>query len=382
MQGKSEGFCASGFVAGFLEASKFVAEFQSYCTSTKATAFDFTMLIPESFSCLILEMWLSESYDSLQRYEATDSSAAEKRAQLKGVGERRWSSMENSVTLLRGLRKEKGQSLEDILHKRRTDGEIINFSLELYKVWLLLTEVINFAELVDSSSHLNFEFKSRDVLPNAVSARHWYKTASKFLDSLTPEQVEYNWRPVRLPGHFSVRADWFLAVASGSRSSRLADHALDLLSSQRSNVTRLQEGIGLPTRRLANGEPSHLRTRLISAEKGQPLKNIEYDDLRRIGAQQGEEDFSGCGAVVFGPTTGTVVSGTNGSIARCYGGIPGISGMTQIGRMVLLFMICCPTSSLIQTRQRKGLRSFRSLSWTVGKILANCATSLFRNFSR
>lgn len=275
----------------FLEASKFVAEFQSYCTSTKATAFDFTMLIPESFSCLILEMWLSESYDSLQRYEATDSSAAEKRAQLKGVGERRWSSMESSVTLLRGLRKEKGQSLEYILHKRRTDGEIINFSLELYKVWLLLTEVINFAELVDSSSHLNFEFKSRDVLPNAVSARHWYKTASKFLDSLTPEQVEYNWIPVRLPGHFSVRADWFLAVASGSRSNRLADHALDLLSSQRSNVTRLQEGIGLPTRRLANGEPSHLRTRLISAEKGQPLKNIEYDDLRRIGAQEGEEDF-------------------------------------------------------------------------------------------
>jgi len=142
-----------------------------------------------------------------------------------------------------------------------------------------------------------------EPIPNSVSARHWYKTASSFLDSLTPEQVEHAWTPVRLPGHFSVRGDWFLAVAGGSRSSRLADHALDLLSSQRANVTRLQEGIGLPTRRLFNKseEGSHLRTRLISAEQGKVLKNIEYDALRRIGAQNGEPGFfwlwrSGIGA--------------------------------------------------------------------------------------
>ena len=33
----------------FLAASKVVAEFQAYRTSTPATAFDFTMLSPESF---------------------------------------------------------------------------------------------------------------------------------------------------------------------------------------------------------------------------------------------------------------------------------------------------------------------------------------------
>jgi hypothetical protein len=51
-------------------------------------------------------------------------------------------------------------------------------------------------------------------------------------------------------------------------------------------VTRLQEGIGLPTRILSNtNKPSSLRTRLIAApEKGQPLTNVEYDLLRRIGA--------------------------------------------------------------------------------------------------
>jgi hypothetical protein len=287
----------------FLGASKIVAEFQSYRTSAPATAFDFTMLIPESFSCLILEMWLSESYDSLERYKER-STTREKREgfenrirMLEAVGKRRWHVEErNPVTLLGGLERENGQSLTDILKDRQRTGEIQSFSLELYKVWLLLTEAINFQELVDSSSHLNFEFKSRDVNSHAVSARHWYKTASQFIDSLRPEQLEYNWVPVRLPGHFSVRADWFLAVAGGSRSGRLADYALDLLSSQRSNITRLQEGIGLPTRKLfdIDEKKSHLRTRLIAAPKnGKPLENIEYDLLRQIGAgdKSTEEKF-------------------------------------------------------------------------------------------
>lgn len=281
----------------FLAATKIVAEFQSYRTSASATAFDFTMLVPESFSCLILEMWLSEAYESLKKYEnkseanpETHKRLRKRRELLKGIGQRRWYSDPQRIppiTLLDYLHKEKGESLETIFEGRRKDHDVKCFSLELYKVWLLLTEAINFTELVDSSSHLNFEFKSRDASPQAVSARHWYKTASKFIDSLRPEHLEDNWVPVRLPGHFSVRADWFLAVAGGSRSSRLADHALDLLSSQRSNVTRLQDGIGLPTRRLFDTEAPHLRTRLISVPvKGKPLTNVEYEELRRIGASK------------------------------------------------------------------------------------------------
>ena len=290
----------------FLAASKVVAESQSYLTSAPATAFDFTMLIPESFSCLILEMWLSESYDSLEKYKNRNrdrklrQDLERRKTLLRRVGQRQWHLDEtNPVTLLGGLQGDKGNSLEEILEARHLEGDIQSesFSLELYKVWLLLTEAISFEELVDSSSHLNFEFKSRDVSPQAVSARHWYKTASKFIDSLRPEQLEYNWVPVRLPGHFSVRADWFLAVGGGSRSSRLADHALDLLSSRRSNVTRLQEGIGLPTRTLfdTDASSSRLRTRLVAAPKsGEPLTNVEYDLLRRIGAgakNKQEEEF-------------------------------------------------------------------------------------------
>jgi hypothetical protein len=244
-------------------------------------------------------MWTSEVYDFLNKHYNGQSDRREgdpetgAKELVHRMAKRRWYWSKEDIppmTLLDALRRERGDSLETILEARTEGKEHKGFSLELYKVWLLLIESLNFGELVDSSSHLNFEFKSRDVSPQAVSARHWYNTASKFIDSLTPQQLEDNWIPVRLPGHFSVRADWFLAVAGGSRSSRLADHALDLLSSQRSNITRLQEGIGLPTRRLFDGKMSHLRTRLISApQKGKPLANVEYDALRQIGAGKSAE---------------------------------------------------------------------------------------------
>lgn len=278
----------------FLAASKVVAEYQSYRTSRPAIAFDFTMLSPESFSCLILEMWVSEIHISLSKDSRIIHREKIKNEILERVRQRRWHWEETTPndkldprTLLVALEREKDKSLGKILDERRRGPAIGGYSLELYKVWLLLIETLNFAELVDPSSHLTFEFKSRDVSPLAVSARHWYKTASKFMDSLTPEQIESNWVPVRLPGHFSVRSDWFLAVAGGSRSNRLADHALDLLSSQRANVTRLQEGIGLPTRKLFDKDEdrAQLRTRLVSfPKKGKPLANVEYEKLREIGA--------------------------------------------------------------------------------------------------
>jgi len=293
----------------FLAASKVVADVQSYRTSTSASPFDFTMLMPESFSCLILEMWCSEIFDTLTRYSTTPGrkgARARKRFDdmLNRVARRAWSfdlSIVEPRTLLDSLRHERSMSLKEILEEREKTHRIRGFSLELYKVWLLLIESLTLTDLINTSSHFQADFKSKNVSVNAVSARHWYKTASSFMDSLTPEQLESNWLPVRLPGHFSVRADWFLAVAGGSRSNRLADHALDLLSSQRSNVTRLQQGVGLPTRDLffkRHMKPTkrdlvsfQLRTQLVSADRNdKSLTNILYDDLRKIGAC-GEEDF-------------------------------------------------------------------------------------------
>ena len=99
-----------------------------------------------------------------------------------------------------------------------------------------------------------------------ASARHWYKTACLVCEA---DEKQYGNDavvtrvPMRLPGHFSVRGDWYLAVAQGSRSNRLADLALDMLTSRKANRTRLHGGLGLPTRDLAEGRNAHfLRTRL------------------------------------------------------------------------------------------------------------------------
>jgi len=98
---------------------------------------------------------------------------------------------------------------------------------------------------------------------------------------------------VRLPGHFSVRGDWFLAVSGSSRSIRQAERALDLLSSRRANVSRLQLGIGLPTRYAPNRESvKRLRTKLISHERGQD--KVEYETFLKIEAKNegsGEDSF-------------------------------------------------------------------------------------------
>lgn len=139
------------------------------------------MLIPESFSCLVLEMWVSESRRTIRRYALRNRSTVihKKLKLLERVSRRRWSStMESQVTLLAGLVKEKGRDLTEIIDVRTKP------------------------------------------------------TRRLFDDSLTE---------------------------------------------------------------------SHLRIRLISAEQGDVLKNIEYDDLRRIGAQTDEPDFmwlwrSGIGA--------------------------------------------------------------------------------------
>ena len=92
---------------------------------------------------------------------------------------------------------------------------------------------------------------------------------------------------VRLPGHFSVRGDWFLAISGGSRSIRQAERALDLLNSRRANVARLQMGIGLPTRGWSGNESSSgiLRTKLVSQQRGQ--EGVPYGTFLKIQANNG-----------------------------------------------------------------------------------------------
>ena len=146
--------------------------------------------------------------------------------------------------------------------------------IHLYKSWLLLAEVLNLSDFGEPARSL--EFKPRDADRTAVAARHWYKTAAAHSDEFDTNDPLL---PLRLPGHFSVRGDWFLAVQEGSRSDRLADQALDLLSSRRANIARLQHGLGLPTRvTVADLRDDSIRVKLFRpGRKGEARAN----DLRR-----------------------------------------------------------------------------------------------------
>jgi hypothetical protein len=197
--------------------------------------------------------------------------------------------------LERDRSKKDGQpkTLGDCLSERYGNqrGAEHGFALELYKTWLLLIETIDFSELITSSNAFSLEHKPKKVSTSVIAARHWYKTACQFVESISEQELEANWIPVRLPGNFSVRGDWFLTVAGGSRSSRLADRALDLLGSKRANIHRLQEGVGLPVRKLFDDREKdcHLRTRLITFDE-QQLTNLPYKVFLNI-AENKSEDF-------------------------------------------------------------------------------------------
>jgi hypothetical protein len=163
---------------------------------------------------------------------------------------------------------------------------------ELYLSWLLLLDVLDLASLPDPAN--SFEPVSRAANPNAIAARHWYKTACEAQMSAEARLTV----PVGLPGHFSVRGDWFLVVASASRSSLLADRALDVLSSRRANFVRLQSGLGLPPRDIESDWKSNptgrkytgpgIRTCLTAPGPVRKGVKVNYPDLCKLGEQDGE----------------------------------------------------------------------------------------------
>ena len=231
----------------------------------KAIPFDLSNISTESFACLALEIWASEIVDNLQ-----DKRSNRMREQL---GKREW--------VIPGSKDLKLSGLVEAMSRYR---------FELYKAWLLIIDSIQLSMLVDS--HNPFQCKPSLADPCAVASRHWYTTACAREDK--DEDVVVT----GLPGRFTTRGDWFLAVAGNSRSSLLADSACDLLSSRRANFTRLQLGLGLPTRDIKSDTKGqegnqHIRTGLtVSTESGQHGL-VTYEDLCKAGASESEgDDFS------------------------------------------------------------------------------------------
>lgn len=267
----------------FLEACRLVARAEGARTATVVPAFDLSLLSPESFSCLVLEVWASEFSEPNV---------------LSGIEERAW----NGETLKIGLIELLDEPEMDRKRELWRSGVAVTFEtqwLALFKTWLMLGETLDLSNLADPSS--SFEFVKRDPSPLSVATRHWYKTASAE-NTFSPSDPTVI---TQLPGSYSVRGDWFLAVSRNSRSMRLAHRAIDILSSRRSNINRLRIGLGLPVRDikpmdslqpLETIKPNEMydgpRTCVFKpGEKGE-RHTVSYADLIYVGADSAESPIN------------------------------------------------------------------------------------------
>jgi hypothetical protein len=252
----------------FLGACKVIAKATRY----EFQPFDVDLMATESFSCLVLEVWFSEVYQAweLVRGRANDGDVGRLRADPDW-----WPR----------ARREDGYSvpLTRLLGDDR-EGYGGLFRRALYRAMLLLDEMFGQGQLSDR----NLVLEPRPASPKAAAARHWYSTAALAMKGGPDSRRQH---VAGLPGHYTVRGDWFLAVARGSRSPRLGERAMDILCSRRANITRLQTGLGLPVRDLLGaGRPAHaeLRTEywtsLPYVGDDHVQQQIPYKELRKLGA--------------------------------------------------------------------------------------------------
>lgn len=242
----------------FLQACVEVARLQQEREAEVAYPFDLSMVATESLSCFAFETWASEI---------------------------RLKEQEKSVKLFHSYRHDEfGPSLTELLQE---------FDTELYKAWLLMGEVF----LRNQLPTKEVAFRGRAAHAFAIAARHWYSTAGVapgVRDGNDPKVV------MGLPGSYTVRGDWFLAVARGSRSPRLGERAMDLLCTRRGDIIRLQAGIGLPVRALwdtkSDRDPhGELWTPMLRFTPDGPLP-VMYNEIRDLGAydpsdEKGRRDF-------------------------------------------------------------------------------------------
>ena len=249
----------------FFEACDDVAQLSSQ-GDKKVGAFDVSMLASETFSCLVLEIWAPEIH---RRHGQRESH----RQLLEQIRRRHWFDEFSKTPTTRGL------------------IEFVQlFPLELFQSWMLLIEVLDVGSF---SGDDDFFPRQRKASTDAVAVRHWYSSASQISRG---EGSDEPYVPVGLPGHFSVRGDWFLGVAEGSQSGRLGERALDLLCSRRANVRRLQLGIGLPTRddfARYGSEHNHrfLRTSLATTDPDGHQHTVDYEKLKELGKNPSIPNF-------------------------------------------------------------------------------------------
>jgi hypothetical protein len=262
-----------------LEAASVVQAYFAMSTRNQAPSFDLPVKGGESLCVLVLEMWASEVYQKFR----SDSVSQD----LLPIFFRRFVKRSWAPSHTRGLvgllaEPSESSSLARLFARALAKGQLPTLhrhSMELFKSILLLREVLDLSSLF--SPEKPFQLRPREVNANSVCARHWYSTAATFFSANEGADA---FVPVRLPGHFSVRGDWYLGVARGSRSGLVADRALDLLSSRRGNLERLQAGLGLPVREAGDVNGLNPRTRIPIVGTDGRRDWIRYQNFTALGA--------------------------------------------------------------------------------------------------
>lgn len=180
----------------------------------------------ETLACLFLEIWVSQ----IEQY--------------------RREGAERDFLLTRD-RVPQRNSLVELIRK---------YHKEAVEAILMLGALIPASMINDENELLPCDQVLKTCRPTAI--RMWY-SSTPWLNSLDLKSAEAKdstgakgttspfastFIATRLPGTRITRGDWFLSIARGSRSILMGERAIDLLTSRRANITRLQNGIGLPVR--------------------------------------------------------------------------------------------------------------------------------------
>lgn len=253
----------------------------------------------ETLSCVFLEIWISQ-------IEANDARTARGIFPVSRDGE---TSKDNLAKLIDDYKREAVIALlvlMTLINSNDIDGENhYNHRLPAkriplaYRSWYSASSRIASGDSITEddgrASSLN-ENHDLEGTPEGESAA----AGSTLEDGQTARPVYF---PARLPGTRSVRGDWFLAIARGSRSYQMGERAIDLLCTRRANIVRLQKGVGLPVRDTHDPAASELWTNLekqpqaeksddadsaTPTERHDNAQRLMYDELLQIGRDESQ----------------------------------------------------------------------------------------------
>ena len=249
-------------------------ENQSLVPQTPYIPFALAPEAQETLSCLFLEIWVSQ----------IESANAEQTRKLFPVSRDEDTPEKNLAELIDKYKKEAILTL--LVLMTLIDDQDINSENEYtqpkariplaYRSWYSASSEIASGNCNKSESEPSSQpaDKSNTVPPDTIaSLPHYY--------------------PARLPGTRSVRGDWFLAIARGSRSYQMGERAIDLLSTRRANIVRLQKGVGLPVRDTHDVDASELWTNLKKCstteddqQDAHGIQRLMYHELLQLGSDE------------------------------------------------------------------------------------------------